>query len=279
MRRKLPRLARLPKAVLHRDKLHRRRALPREYLGDGAPQPAGRLMLLYRHDRARAARGGHHRAGVERLDGVDIDNLYRYAMLELLGRAKRVIQKRPRGKHRHLRAVLRAPDRLRLAELKRSFCRSHDRRRRAAEPEVGGPRMRRDGKRRFARLFAIARRNDYHVGQYARERDILERLVRCAVGPDAQPRVAAGDFDRHVIERDGGADLLVVAPGAKGRVRGDKGNLAVVGQARRDRGEVLLGHAKLDIPPGILFFKRQYARTLGQVGAQHHHLRVTLAQL
>ena len=57
------------------------------------------------------------------------------------------------------------------------------------------------------------------LGWTRTERYILKRLVRGAVGANRKPGVRARDFNAHIVEANGGADLLVVAP-RRQRARG-----------------------------------------------------------
>src|SRR3989338_10543975 len=105
------------------------------------------------------------------------------------------MQKRTGCKDRDLAAVASLPRNICLPYFKQRFFGGHDRRLFSRQSYVNGPWVRGGGERRFVRLFLVAWRDDYHVGLYAHERDVLERLMRRAIGADREARVAPDDFD------------------------------------------------------------------------------------
>ena len=90
-----------------------------------------------------------------------------------------------------------------------------------------------------------------HAGKTAHEGDVLEHLVRAAVGAHGDARMGGGDLHVQVRVAHGVADLVVGAPGAEHGKRARERDVAGQREARGHVDHVLLGDAAVEQAPGV----------------------------
>ena len=154
-------------------------------LGDGAAEAADDAVLLEREDRAGPRERGEDRAGVERLDGAEVqDAASMPPRASSSAGAERLGEDRPGRRERDVGAVA---QRGRPADREAAARRAAAPARRSC-PGAGRPGRRARGRPRSPAAASLGShgREHGHVGQRAHGGDVVDRVV-------GEPEVAVGD--------------------------------------------------------------------------------------
>ncbi len=130
----------------------------------------------------------------------------------------------------------------------------------SCETNVDGSRHRHCGKSRLFGFNRVAGYKHRHSREHAHERDVFKRLMGGAIGTDRNPCMCPCNFYRNVIYANSGANLFVVASGAKRGIGRNEWDFSVVRHACGNRCHVLLGNAKLDETFGKFFLEQKRTR-------------------
>ena len=208
----------------------------REDLRDARAHAAVPLVFFDGDDRAARPRGAHDRRFVHRLDRMIVHDRALDAVFsgDFFRGDQRVVDEDSACDDGDVPAFAK---RLRLSDFKRRRLGRHDRRLLAPEAQIRRAPALGDRQRRLLGLHRVARNDDGHVRDHAHDRDILDGLVRRAVGADGDAGVRAGDLDVGFVQRHRRADLLPRATRIEHRVTGDERNLAGARESRRHRDE------------------------------------------
>ena len=248
-----------------------------EQLGHGRAHAAGDVVLLD-GDHAAALRGGcHDRLLVERLHAHHVHDLGRDALgRELLSGLERVGDLDPA---RHDGDVGALAQHVGGAELAGEALIVDLGQRLAAQAHIeGAGRARRQADRR-AGARVVGGHEHPHAGQHAHERDVLQRLVRGAVGAHGDARVRGADLDVEPGVAHGIADLLPAAAGAEHGERGREHRAAGEGEPGGHTDHVLLGDAHVHQAIGIGGAQLAGGGGSAQVGVDGHDVHALVDQL
>ena len=252
--------------------------LRRENLGDARSHSAGLLMLLDRYDRAAARAASTIGRLVHRLDGMVVDDAAFDAVLarEASAAMQRVVDENAASDDRDVAALAK---RLRFADLEwRLVGRYRPPISRGRNADRPGPTSRR-ARASPSSSAPIARYDDRHVRDDAHDRDILDRLMRRAVGTDRDAGVRSGNLYVGFVERHDRAHLLPRASRIEHRIARDPRNLSDRREAAGHRNEHLLGDADLDVLLRVRFLEAFEPRRLRKIRADSEHVAVARARL
>jgi len=255
------------------------RAVLRDELGNSSAETAQHVRLFRGDDGAGLLGSLQNQLGVERLDGVHVDDAGGDAVLgEQLARGERHLDVHADGDDRDVGAV-REHGALAQLKLIAGDGVGHGLDGEAAETHVGRAVIVEQGFGRETHFVAVARAEHCHAGDRAHEGEVLDALMGRAVFADGQAAVAAHDLDVQMRVADGVAHLL---PGAAGCEHGegvDKGLVAAERHAAGDADHVGLGDAHVEEALGMRFFKEFGHGRAGEVGVEHDKLGIFVGQL
>ena len=248
-----------------------------EGLGHAVAEAAVEEVLLAGDDGAGLAGAGHDGLHVERLDGVDIDNLAADAdLFEHLGGLQGFPHEVAAGEEGDVSALA---QQLGLADFELLTFRQEAGHLAATEAQIDGPDVLGGGQRGGLGLVEVGGHEHGHVGQHLHQGDVLHGLVRGAVLAERDAGVRAANLDVLVRVAHHLADLVIDAAGDELGEAPDEGHLAAEAQAGGDADHVGLGDAALDEALGEFLGEAVHLDAAFHVGAQGDDILVLAASL
>ena len=122
------------------------------------------------------------------------------------------------------------------------------------------------------RFFGVARLKHLHIRQGTHQRQIFNRLVRCAVFPNADAGMSSTDLYIQIRITDAVADLFKSSSCRKHRETGSINNLAARCQSCGNRHHVAFGNSKIKMSVWANLFCFNRLRRLGQIRIQNDNV-------